>query len=83
MPDKTGQWGALCPFDVCVKHSLCPFFTVIKLLPHEALSALSLVSGPKANFSSSEVSYLTPFTISYQEWLPTPVFLLGQLVHCD
>ena len=47
-----------------------PFFSVIKLLPHKALSAWSLISGPKAKLSSSEIGTLTPFSISYHYHQP-------------
>ena len=47
-----------------------PFFSVIKLLPHKALSAWSLISGPKAKLSSSEIGTLTAFSISYHYQQP-------------
>ena len=49
---------------LCQKLSL-PFFTVIKLLPHKSSEWSSLVPSPEAK-SSSEISNLTSFTISYQ-----------------
>ena len=49
------------------------FHLTFKLLPHKALSAWSLVSNPKAKFSSSEVTNPTPFTVSYHSCLENPV----------
>ena len=63
-PGKTSKWGSLPPSDVCVRNFLCPFFTVMKLLKHKALSDWSWVSCPKAKFSPSEIMNLTPFTVS-------------------
>ena len=41
------------------------FLTLIKLCCTKALEWSSLVSGPKAKSSSSEITYPTPFTVSY------------------
>ena len=41
-----------------------PFFSVIKLLPHKALSDWSCVFGPEVKCSPSELMNPTPFTIS-------------------
>ena len=45
---------------------LFPFYTLIKLCYTKALELSSLVPGPKAKSSSSEITNWTPFTIIYQ-----------------
>ena len=63
---KTSEWGTLhLPSDVCVRSFLCPFYTLIKHCYTKALERSSLVPGPKAKSSSSEITNLTLFTISY------------------
>ena len=56
---------SLSPSDVYVRRFPNPFFTVIKFLPQEALRAWSLISGPKAKFSSSAITNPTSFAINY------------------
>ena len=50
---------------LCQKLSLS-LFTVNKLLPHRSPEWSSLVSGPKAKSSSSDIMNPTSFTISYK-----------------
>ena len=50
---------------LCQKISLS-LFIVIKFLPHKSPEWSSLVSGPKAKSSPSEITNPTLFTISYQ-----------------
>ena len=57
------------PSEVCVRS--VPFFTLIKLCYAKALEWSSLVPGPEAKSSSSEIMNLTSFTISYQCKEPT------------
>ena len=59
-------WGhSHPPSDVYVRCFLCPFYTLIKLCYTKALEWSSLVPGPKAKSSSSEITNLTLFTINY------------------
>ena len=81
---KTSGGGTLSAlfWCLCQKSSLS-LFTLIKLLPHKAVSDWSCVFGPKATFSPSEITNPTLFTISNQPWkssLPEDVFLMGSWV---
>ena len=65
---KTSKGGTLHPpSDVCVRSFLCPFFTLIKLCYTKTLEWSTLVPGPKAKSSYSEITNPTPFTVSYQQ----------------
>ena len=55
------------PSDVCVRSFPCPFHSLIKLCYTKALQQSSLVPGPEAT-PSSEISNLTSFTTSYQNF---------------
>ena len=54
------------PSDVYVRSFLCPFFTLIKVCYTKAFEWSNLVPGPEAKSSSSEITNLTSFTVSYQ-----------------
>ena len=56
--------GTFCPLLMSMSEAFSVPFTVIKLLPHKSSEWSSLVSGPEAK-SSSEITNLTLFTISY------------------
>ena len=55
------------PSDVYVR-SFVPFYTLIKLCYTKALEWPSLVCGPEAKSSSSEITSLTSFTMSYHNY---------------
>ena len=70
---KTSKGGTLHPpSDVCVRSFLCPLSTLIQLCYTKALEWSSLVPGPKAKPSSSEIMNPTLFTVSYHMPSLTP-----------
>ena len=63
---RLASGGILCPpSDVCVRSFLCPFLYFNKTLLHKALEWSRLVPNLKAK-SSSEITNLILFTVSYQ-----------------
>ena len=64
---RLASGGILCPpSDVCVRSFLCPFLYFNKTLLHKALEWSRLVPNLKAKSSSSEITNLILFTVSYQ-----------------
>ena len=62
----TGKGGTLHPpSDVCVRHFLCPFLSLIKLCYTKAPERSRPVPGPEAK-SISEITNPTLFIVSYQ-----------------
>ena len=62
---KTGVGAFSVPILMSMSEVSLSFLTVIKLLPHKSSEDSSLVPGPKAKSSFSEIINPTSFTVSY------------------
>ena len=64
---RLGRGAFSIPLLMSTSEVLCPFFTLLKLCFTEALEWSSLVPGPEAKSSSSEITNPTWFSLSYQD----------------